>query len=110
MEEDEEPGKKRPPRCHIYLRADAKGLAGNKVSIYAPSFGSDLDDPREQNPRNSRRYFEGFVSEERSKMARRWDAEMSNLLLDEPLGLGSLIINVVPLPSTLSAPMDPPQP
>jgi uncharacterized protein YdeI (YjbR/CyaY-like superfamily) len=65
-------------------KATGKGPRKNKVTEFAPRFGSDWVDPREQNRRRSQRYVEDFATEKRPKMARRWDAKTGSYFCAGP--------------------------
>ncbi len=57
------------PRAFNYILLRAKGQGRNNFLKLALRFRSNLFDLKIQNRRNSRTYFEGFVLEDRAKMA-----------------------------------------
>ena len=62
----------------------AKGSRKNKFRDLAPRFGSDLAATIERNRRRSPSYVEDCAIEERSKMARRWDAKTGSYFCAGP--------------------------
>ena len=66
------------------MESCTKGPRKNKFPFFAPRFGSDWVDLREQNHRRSRAYVEDFATEDRPKMARRWDAKMGSYFCAGP--------------------------
>jgi len=63
-------------KCTIYFFTDPKGSRNHKFPEFAPSFASDSVELREHNRRRRKGDVEDCASEDRPKLARRWDAKM----------------------------------
>ncbi len=65
-------------------RIHPKGPSGNRFEDFAPRFGSGSVATIERIRRDSLSYLEEFATEERPKMARRWDAKTRTCFRTDP--------------------------
>ena len=70
-----------------------KGSRKNNFPEFALRFGADWVDLREHNRKRRQNYAEDCVSEDRPKMARRWDAKMgSNYFASLKVGISLIAL------------------